>query len=319
MFIIDAQAHPIGLMDIDRYRPREPESHPAPKPMELPSPYGGPSMGPRDWYVDELISVMDQFGVNKSVIMCGGIQVTNHNLAAAVGQYPDRLLAFAGYEHYQPNSLDSETTAKAIAAMEYGIKELGFKGVGEVHLDRFSPVSPSQLYIELRPIMEVCKKYRVPVYFHTGHERVTFRIERKGEEGSSWSYHPAPLPYRDPVYLDAVALEYPEVPIMIGHMGGKYPRYFEGALMVAQRHKNVYLTTPNTLPEFVARAVAEIGAERVIWGSDWAWRSVKPPAPTVELGHAANLAVLRQAGLTEAQNETILGRTMATLLNITSE
>ena len=276
-------------------------------------------MGPRDWYVDELISALDQYGISKSVIMCGGIQVTNDNLAAAVAQHPDRLLAFAGYEHYQPHSPDTATTAKAIAAIERGIGELGFKGVGEIHVDRFSPVPPSELYIELRPIMEVCKKYRVPVYFHTGYDRVTFRIERQGEEGSSWSYHPAPLPYRDPVYLDAVALEYPEVPIMIGHMGGRYLRHFEAALMLAQRHKNVYLTTPNTLPEFIARAVADVGDERVIWGSDWAWRSVKGPAPTVELGHSASLAALEAAGLTQAQKEAILGRNLAELLGIASE
>jgi predicted TIM-barrel fold metal-dependent hydrolase len=105
---------------------------------------------------------------------------------------------------------------------------------------------------------------------------------------------------------------------MIGHMGGRYVRHFEAALMLAHRHRNVYLTTPNTLPEFIARAVAEIGAERIIWGSDWAWRSVKGPAPTTELGHASNLAVLERAGLTPAQKEAILGRTLADLLGISA-
>jgi predicted TIM-barrel fold metal-dependent hydrolase len=316
MFIIDAQTHPIGLMDVDRYRPSEPGAFPPPTLAPLPQRHGGSAMGPRDWYVDELVAAMDNHGISRSVVMCGGIQVTNDNLAAAVSQYPDRLLAFAGYEHYQPSSRDAAVTAKAVGAMERGVAELGFKGIGEIHIDRFSPAPPDELYIELRPIMEVCKRQRVPVYFHTGFDRVTFRIERDGQEGSSWTYHPAPLPYRDPIYLDAVALEYPDVPIMVGHMGNRFLRLFEATLMLAHRHRNVYLTTPNAPAEFIARGVAEIGADRIIWGSDWAWRSVKGPEPTSALGHEPNLATLDEAGLSPAQKEAVLGRTLAELLGL---
>ena len=264
MFILDVQTHPIGLMDVDRYRPAEPEAFPAPTLAELPSPHGGPGMGPRDWYVDELIAAMDEHGISKSVVMCGGIQVTNDNLAAAVAQYPDRLLAFAGYDHYQPSSRDPATTAKAVATMERGITELGFKGIGELTLERFGPVPPSELYVELRPILEVCKRQRVPVYIHTGYDSVTFRVKRDGEEGSSWSYLAAPLKYRDPIYLDDVALEYPEVRIMVAHLGGRYLRHFDADLMLAHRHRNVCLTTAKAPPELIARAAAEIGADRMI-------------------------------------------------------
>jgi predicted TIM-barrel fold metal-dependent hydrolase len=316
MYIIDAQVHPIGVMDIDCYSPDRAAEYPPPSLEELPNPHGGSPMGPRDWYVDDLIEAMDAFDVRKSVVMCGGVQVTNDNLAAAVRQHPDRFVGFSGYEHFQPNSLDDATTKRAVDAMARGIDQFGFKGIGEIHPDRFSPVEPSRLYVELRPIMDVCSAKRVPVYFHTGLDVVTFRVERRGEEGSSWSYHPSPLPYRDPTYLDAVALEYPDVPIMIGHIGGKTRPLFEAALMLARRHKNVYLTTPNTLPEFIEEAVRAVVAERLIWGSDWAWRSVKGPAPTKDLGHGPNLAVLKQANLTEAQNEAILGRNIAELIGI---
>ncbi|HYU20436.1 MAG TPA: amidohydrolase family protein [Chloroflexota bacterium] len=316
MFILDAQTHPIGMMDVDGYRPAEPEVFPTPTLAPLPSPYGGPAMGPRDWYVDELIAAMDGHGISKSVVMCGGIQVTNDNLAAAVAQYPDRLIGFAGYEHYQPSSRDAATTARAVAALERGLTDLGFTGIGELTLERFGPACPEELYVELRPIMDVARRHRAPVYVHTGYDRVTFRIKRDGAEGSSWSYLPAPLKYRDPIYLDDVALEYPDVPILVGHIGGPYLRQFEAALMLAHRHRNVYLTTANAPAENIARAVAEVGADRMIWGSDWAWRSIKEPAPLVELGHATNLATVERAGLTAAQKEAILGRTLADLLNI---
>lgn len=317
MFIMDAQSHPIGLMDVDRFRPSAAESLPAPTMAAIPSRHGGGApLGPRDWHVDELIAGMDEHGISRAVVMCGGTQVTNDNLAEAVRLHPDRFLAFAGYEHCQPDSRDAATTAKAVAAIERGLAQLGFKGVGEIHVDRFSPVRPDELSIELRPIMEVCRKYQVPVYFHTGFDRVTFRIKRDGEEGSSWSFHPAPLPYRDPVYLDAVALEYPDVPILVGHMGGTFLRQFEAALMLALRHRNVYLTTANAPAEFIAQAVGEIGAERVIWGSDWRYTKGAPPPPRMPTGHAGNLATIETAGLTPAQKEAILARNLADLLKL---
>jgi predicted TIM-barrel fold metal-dependent hydrolase len=314
--ILDAQTHPIGVMDVDAYRPWEPEAFPPPTLAPIPQPHGGPDAGPRDWYVPELIAAMDEFGVSQALVMCGGIQVTNANLAAAVQQYPDRLLGFAGYDHDQPRTTDAATTQKAIAALEHGLRDLGFKGIGELTLERFAPTPPSELYIELRPIMDVARRYGVPVYFHTGFDVVTFRITREGGEGSTWRPLAAPLKYRDPVQLDDVALEYPDVAMLIGHIGGHYLRHFEAAIMLARRHRNIYLTTANSKAELISRAAADIGAERMIWASDWAWRSVKPPSPTVHLGHAANLAEVERADLTPAQKEAILSRTLADLLGL---
>lgn len=319
MYILDAQTHPIGVMDVDRYRPDEADSFPTPTLAEIPSGGAGPAAGPRDWYVEELIQAMDQFGIARSIVMCGGIQVTNDNLAAAVGQYPDRLLAFAGYDHHQPYSRNFEQTANAVAAMEHGLGDLGFKGIGELTLERFQPAPPTELYVELRPIMDLCRKYRVPVYSHTGYDAVRFRMSRDGEEGSSWSQIPAPLGYRDPINLDPVALEYPDVPLIVGHLGGRYQRHFEAALMLGHRHKQVFFTTANTPAEFISRAAQELGADRLIWASDWAWRSVKGPNPSTHLGHGPNLAVLDRANLSPAQREAILGRTLADLLNISPD
>jgi predicted TIM-barrel fold metal-dependent hydrolase len=266
--------------------------------------------------VDELIEAMDRHGVTKSIVMCGGIQVTNDNLAAAVRQYPDRLLGFAGYGHYQPRLGDALMTVKAVDHLTHGIQEFGFRGVGELTLERFIPAPPETLHLELRPIMDVCRRFNVPVYIHTGYDAVTHRLTRDGAEGSSWTYVPAPLKYRDPIHLDEVALEYPDVPIIIAHMGGRFLRHFEAALMLGLRHRNIYYSTANVPPEFITRGAQHVGADRMVWGSDWAWRSVKPPAPATHLGHEANLAVLQQADLTPAQREAILGRTLAELLDI---
>jgi predicted TIM-barrel fold metal-dependent hydrolase len=66
----------------------------------------------------------------------------------------------------------------------------------------------------------------------------------------------------------------------------------------------------------VARAVEEIGAERLIWGSDW---SMQHGILGLRQGfdvHAINLDVVRQAGLTEDEQRLILGENLARLLGL---
>jgi predicted TIM-barrel fold metal-dependent hydrolase len=99
-------------------------------------------------------------------------------------------------------------------------------------------------------------------------------------------------------------------------MGGRFFRHFEAALKLGLRPRNIDYSTANVPPEFISRGAQQVGADRMVWGSDWAWRSVKPPAPAVHLGHQPNLAALEQAELTPSQREAILGRTLADLLNI---
>jgi predicted TIM-barrel fold metal-dependent hydrolase len=125
-----------------------------------------------------------------------------------------------------------------------------------------------------------------------------------------------PIPYRNPIHFEPLAAEYPDVPIILAHMGKHDTWFFEGALMLARKRDNVYLSTSNTRREFVARAVEEIGAERLIWGSDW---SMQHGILGLRQGfdvHAINLDVVRQAGLSEDEQRLILGENLARLLGL---
>jgi predicted TIM-barrel fold metal-dependent hydrolase len=299
-------------MDVDAFSTEPGAGPPPPTLQAIPTPPGyiRRTLGPRDWDVDLLVADMDRNSIQYAVVMSGGIQVTNANLAEAVRRYPDRFVAFASYDHFQPNSQDHDVTDRAVGALRDGVGKLGFRGIGEIHVDRFSPTPPDLLYVELRPIMDVARTFGVPVYFHMSFEPLTHRIRRDGPEGSPWRFHPAPLPYRDPVYLDSALIEYPDVTVLVGHMGGPFKRHFEGALMLALRHPNVYLTTANAPAEHIAAAVDTIGPERIIWGSDWA---------ATRRWHRKGLAALDGAGLTGAQKEAIVGRNVARLLNIASD
>ncbi len=71
-----------------------------------------------------------------------------------------------------------------------------------------------------------------------------------------------------PLEIGALARRYPEVPIIMDHMGYRY----EGlaAILAAQDNPNLYLGTTIAAfePSFVAAAVEEVGPARVIFGSN---------------------------------------------------
>lgn len=71
-----------------------------------------------------------------------------------------------------------------------------------------------------------------------------------------------------PLQIGALARRYPEVPIIMDHMG--YRAWGHDAILAAQDNPNIYLGT--TLASFepagVARAAKEVGPERVIFGSN---------------------------------------------------
>jgi predicted TIM-barrel fold metal-dependent hydrolase len=73
-----------------------------------------------------------------------------------------------------------------------------------------------------------------------------------------------------------VAARFPEVPIIMDHMG--YPDATEEAIRAAEERPNIYLGTTilrffradpsQAYPQAVADAVKRVGAERVVWGSN---------------------------------------------------
>ena len=79
--------------------------------------------------------------------------------------------------------------------------------------------------------------------------------------------------------INAVAERFPEVPIIIDHMG--FPDHFEEAMQVCRDRANTYMGTTilrfhkrwadnpeETIPAEVKRSVDELGPERVVFGSN---------------------------------------------------
>ena len=71
-----------------------------------------------------------------------------------------------------------------------------------------------------------------------------------------------------------LATNFPEVPIILEHAGIEgwwWEQLYEGCLFVAAGSKNVYLETGRWWTELYDKPLRDrnIGAEKLIWGTDW--------------------------------------------------
>jgi predicted TIM-barrel fold metal-dependent hydrolase len=170
--------------------------------------------------------------------------------------------------------------------------------MGEIRLSRFTTHSaPEKIASDLIPLMQILARHRLPVMFLT-----------------AWTQFGSALYHGMPLFVDDLAERFPEVPIIITKMGRGYDTLFEICLLIAYKHENVYLDTVQTRPDHLARAVAEIGAERIMFGTDWeqSWCAIKSPADI----YTRSLSIIDESGISAVQREWVLGKTAASLFRI---
>ena len=75
--------------------------------------------------------------------------------------------------------------------------------------------------------------------------------------------------YGNPLELDDVAIDFPDLTILLAH-GGR-PLYMEEAFFVLRRHKNTRLDLSGIPPAKLLEYFPRLGelADRVLWGTDW--------------------------------------------------
>lgn len=121
-----------------------------------------------------------------------------------------------------------------------------------------------------KPVFEWAQAHRRAVFVHCGVLSVGVR-KKLGLPS------PFDMRFSNPVDLHAVALRYPEVPIIVPHFGAGY---FREALMLADQCSNVYLDTSSsnhwmryqaahlTLREVFKHALDVAGPQRLLFGTD---------------------------------------------------
>jgi len=205
----------------------------------------------RGWEV--MLSQMDDADVGIAVLFAEdfettlGKKVPNELIARGVRRYPDRFRGMA--------SVDPHKGDRALEELEYAVRELGMVGL------TLWPCF-SRLYCtdpKYYRLYEKCLELGVFVVLHTS---VNFSSS-------------SPLDMGRPVYLDQVAIDFPELTIVASHAG--WPWVLE-LIAVAWRHPNVMLETSAMRPKYMMREHSGWGplfnyssvlADRVMFGTAW--------------------------------------------------
>ena len=171
-----------------------------------------------------------------------------------------------------PNHGDAAFDEIRQAATDWGMKVLKIMpAIYQVHLT--SPLAMR--------LMETARELGLVVNIHSGSE------------------------ISHPLAIGALARRFPDVTVLMDHMG--YREWVSDAIEAARDNPNLYLGTTIAAvePSTVARAIQELGPERVVYGSNW---------PNVY----SDLAVeaLRRAKFGQATEELLFGGNLARILKI---
>ena len=177
-----------------------------------------------------------------------GLWVDDQYVAEYVAAHPDTLIGFLSVDPTQPG-WERE--------MVYGHRELGLRGIKL--LSMYAGFRPDDRVLD--PLWRYATENRLPVLLHTG---TTFISQ-------------APLECTLPRHLDAVAICFPEVKIIMAHLSHPY----EGECVVTiRKHPNVYadISALHYRPFQLYHSlmlVQEYGVwDKVLFGSDYPFTTV---------------------------------------------
>jgi len=225
--------------------------------------------------VEECIAMMDRIGMDAiittppyaSISMDRSYDEANALLSEAMRKWPKRILGLA--------RINPHFRGRAVKRAEEALQS-GFWGI------KFHPRNEA---------------------FPANSRELVFPIMRKVEElGGLVLFHTGGLVYSHPTLVGDVADNFPEVPIQIGHLGG---RFEDDAILVAKWFDNVILDTSFCRgPRSIEKAVEVAGVEKVVYASDYPQGSIELDTLKVEL-----------AEISKRDKALILGRNIKRILD----
>jgi uncharacterized protein len=195
--------------------------------------------------IDRTVQAMDEAGVQVGLCCAWwgpqGPLLSNDEVARFVRAYPDRLAGVASVDLLQPMA--------AVRELRRCVRELGFRALRILPWLWDLPPDDRRYY----PLYAECVELGIPFCLQVGHAGPL----RPSEAGR-------PIPY-----LDHVALEFPELTIVGGHIG--YPWTCE-MISLATKYPNVYIDTSayktNRYPRELVEYLRGHGRRNVLFGSN---------------------------------------------------
>ncbi len=201
--------------------------------------------------MDYMLNEMDAAGVDMCVLSAFYHKdiavVSNDEVAEFVKRHPDRFVGSGSINILQkPMDLARQ--------VEHLVNDLGMKVIRMepfMYGDGMTGLPPNDKHYW--PVYIKCVELGVPVGIQVGHTGPLL-----------------PSECGRPIYLDEVALAFPELVIMGCHLGQPW---HEEMMTLAWKHPNVYVETSARTPKHWPASFVEFtrgwGQEKVLWGTDY--------------------------------------------------
>ena len=222
-----------------------------------------------DLPAEQMVQMMDEAGIER-IMLCawtrpGQTVISNETIAEMVRQFPQRFVGVADVNLEQP--------VAAVRELRRAVTEWGFKALRVVPWLWNRPPNDKFYF----PLYVQCIELGIPFCTQVGHT---------GPLMPSETGRPVP-------YLDEVALTFPELRIVAGHIGHPWTDEMIG---VAWKHENVFIDTSAYLPRYYPAPLVQFmktyGQDKVLFGTNF---PQLPFAKCVEQAQALNLPEAIQA------------------------
>ena len=230
---------------------------------------------------DLLLDMLHENGVDRAVVLTEISPITTGVISnEAVAEFcegQDALTPFANINPFMVSNPAQE--------LERCVLEMGFQGLKLYPTYQGFYANDSMIY----PVYAKAQELGIPVMIHTG----------------SSIFSGARLKYGDPLWIDDVAVDFPELTLIQAHGGRGF--WYQRALFMARLHKNVYVEIAGLPPHKLLDYFPDLekSADKIIFGSDWpGLRSIKQ-----------NLEAIRSLPLADDTKAKILGENAARLLD----
>jgi len=232
-----------------------------------------------------LLEYLDEQGIDYAVALAEtNPAVTGTSPNDRVAEFcrtSERLIPFADINPF--------VTADPVSELQRCVSDLGCRGLKLYPTYQHFYVTDRRLY----PLYAEAQRLGVPIMVHTG----------------SSVFRGARLKYGDPLFLDDVVVDFPELTIIMAHSGRGF--WYDAAFFLARLHPNLYMEIsglpPRKLPTYFPNL--ERNADKIIFGSDW------PALADIK----GNISAVRRLSLREDTKAKILGGTAARVLGLAAK
>ena len=204
--------------------------------------------------IPDYIKKMDQAGIERSLLIAvraGDIRVPEsfevpyESVHKVCNEYPDRFSGLAGIDPFRG--------MQGLRDLENAVNEMGFVGA---HLyPHWCELPPN--HRKYYPYYAKCSELGIPIMMQVGHNLIYSRKRRLPSVGK-------------PIYLDQVAIDFPELKLIGIHIGIPWT---EEMISMCWKHENVFTAgdayAPKYWPESYVHYANSYGQKKVLFGTDW--------------------------------------------------